>query len=105
MSTLHIVVAIVIILLAIAAIIIGFIKEKNFKEWLKGAVAKAEKELGSGTGQLKLRWVYDLAIKQFPWVGQFISFDTFSKWVDEALEWFEDQLNKNPNIKEYIQKN
>ena len=103
MNTLHIIVAIVIVVLAIVSGIVGFIKKKNFKEWLKGAVAKAEKELGSGTGQLKLRWVYDLAIKEFPWVGQFVSFDTFSKWVDEALVWFEDQLNKNQKIKDYIE--
>ena len=35
----------------------------NVKEWLKWAVVEAEKALGGGTGQLKLRWVYDLAIK------------------------------------------
>jgi hypothetical protein len=30
----------------------------SVKEWLLYAVATAEKELGSGTGQLKLRYVY-----------------------------------------------
>ena len=29
----------------------------SVQEWLLYAVAKAEKELGSGTGQLKLRYV------------------------------------------------
>ena len=30
------------------------------KEWLLYAVTMAEKELGGGTGKLKLRYVYDL---------------------------------------------
>ena len=33
------------------------------KEWLLWAVVLAEKELGSGTGQLKLRYVYDLFLE------------------------------------------
>lgn len=36
------------------------------KEWLLWAVTEAEKELGSGTGQLKLRQVYDLFVQRFP---------------------------------------
>lgn len=38
---------------------------ENLQEWLKWAVTEAEKELGSGTGQLKLRRVYDLALAKF----------------------------------------
>ena len=41
---------------------------ENLKEWLKWAVTQAEKELGSGTGQLKLRMVYDMAVEKFPWL-------------------------------------
>lgn len=69
----------------------------NIKEWLKFAVTEAEKALGSGTGQLKLRMVYDMAAQKFPWIT-FISFDTFSKWVDEALEWLNKQLEANPAV-------
>ena len=36
-------------------------KTAKVKEWLLFAVVQAEKELGSGTGQLKLRYVYNLA--------------------------------------------
>lgn len=77
-------------------------KIKSLKEWLKWAVVEAEKALGSGTGQLKLRMVYDLATKQFPWVSTLISFETFSAWVDEALDWMRDQLDKNEKIDNYI---
>lgn len=78
-------------------------KIKNVKEWLRFAVAEAEKALGSGTGQLKLRHVYDAAIIRFPWIAECIKFETFSEWVDDALEWFSGQLQKNPNIKKAVE--
>lgn len=75
---------------------------ENLKEWLKLAVTEAEAALGSGTGQLKLREVYDMAVEKFPWVGEFITFETFSTWVDEALEWMNNQLESNENVKAYV---
>ncbi len=81
-------------------------KEKkiaNIKEWLKYAVVEAERELGSGTGQLKLRMVYDMAVKQFPFIVQLIPFDTFSKWVDEALDWMRGQLAENKAAQSYVE--
>lgn len=72
------------------------------KEWLKYAVTVAEKELGSGTGQLKLRYVYDMFVDKFPSVSKIIPFETFSTWVDEALMWLEKQLSNNNNISQYI---
>lgn len=77
---------------------------QNVKEWLKFAVTEAEKALGSGTGQLKLRMVYDMAIAKFPWVGKVISFDTFKDWVDESLEWLNTQLTTNQAVKQMIVK-
>lgn len=74
---------------------------KNIKEWLKFAVIEAEKALGSGTGQLKLRLVYDMAVEKFPWIAV-ISFDTFSTWVDEALEWMKGQLETNKAVQDMI---
>ena len=75
---------------------------ENLKEWLKLAVTEAEAALGSGTGQLKLRDVYDMAVEKFPWVGEFITFETFSTWVDEALEWMNSQLESNEKVKAYV---
>ncbi len=77
-------------------------KIANIKEWLKLAVVEAEKALGGGTGQLKLRYVYNLAVTQFPWIVTLVSFETFSGWVDEALEWMKQQLETNDKINNYV---
>lgn len=71
---------------------------ENLQEWLKWAVTEAEKELGSGTGQLKLRRVYDLALAKFPWIARLVPFEEFSMWVDEALIWLGKQLESNKAI-------
>ena len=73
------------------------------KEWLLYAVTEAEKELGGGTGQLKLRQVYDLFVQRFPAVAAVISFDTFSLWVDEALEQMREMLAKNEHAAAYVE--
>ena len=70
----------------------------NLKEWLKYAVVEAERVLGSGTGKLKLRMVYDMAIQKFPWLAEFIEFEKFSVWVDDALVWMRDVLSSNDAI-------
>ena len=105
----RILVSLIIVVIAILCGAWSFIKSPNkvkitnVKEWLKIAVVEAEKNLGSGTGQLKLRQVYNLAITKFPWIGQLIKFETFSEWVDEALVWMRDELSKNDAIKNYIE--
>ena len=71
----------------------------NIKEWLKYAVIQAEKELGSGTGQLKLRMVYNMAVEKFPVLIGIVTFDIFTVWVDDALSWMNKQLESNENIK------
>lgn len=107
----QIIIVIIIVLIAAIAGIITFIKlpkEKkiaNIKEWLKLAVVEAEKALGEGTGQLKLRYVYDKAVQQFPWIVSLIPFETFSIWVDEALEWMKVQLEQNKATAEYVKMN
>ena len=77
-------------------------KISKFKEWLLLMVAEAEKELGSGTGQLKLRYVYDKALSQFPALLAVISFEKFSEYVDEALEKFKNMLQSNEKVQEYV---
>lgn len=74
----------------------------NIKEWLLGAVAEAEKQLGGGTGQLKLRYVYDKAIQRFPWLS-IVDFNTFKAWVDSALDEMKKQLGENAKVKAYIE--
>lgn len=104
-----------VIIIAIVAILIGVFavwffrlgKEKQMqiiKEWLLLAVIKAEKELGDGTGQVKLRFVYDMFIDKFRFVAMFISFSQFSDLVDLALITMKDMIANNNQIKEYINK-
>lgn len=75
---------------------------KILKEWLRYAVSIAESELGSGTGQLKLRFVYDMFISKFPNMAKVISFEVFGGYVDEALEWMNSQIDTNKSIKVLI---
>lgn len=73
------------------------------REWLLYAVIQAEAELGSGTGQLKLRAVYDLFIQRFPAVAKAISFDTFMQWVDDALVEMREMLKNNKKLKQMVE--
>lgn len=72
------------------------------KEWLLWAVTEAEKELGGGTGQLKLRQVYDLFVTRFPWLAKIISFELFSAMVDEALEEMRKMLDTNTAVATFV---
>lgn len=104
-----------VLVIAVAVIVVGgytlyvFIKMPKssqiakVKEWLLYAVAKAEKELGGGTGQLKLRYVYDMFIAKFPYLVQVISFESFSDLVDEVLDKFKDILSANKAIQMYVE--
>ena len=73
------------------------------REWLLWAVTEAEKDLGGGTGRLKLRQVYDLFVVRFPWIAKVISFDRFSSLVDEALEDMRELLKSNADVKNYVE--
>ena len=75
---------------------------QKVREWLLFAVTEAEKALGSGTGKLKLRYVYDLFLSRFPWVSRLITFDAFSLLVDEALEEMRTMLNTNDSVANYV---
>lgn len=74
------------------------------REWLLLAVVKAEKQLGGGTGQIKLRFVYDMFIDKFKFLSMLISFNQFSSMVDEALDQMKEMLSTNQQLKEYIEK-
>lgn len=95
------IVYIIVCVIGLFTLAYGFTTGK-IKEWLKMAVIDAERWLGSGTGQIKLRYVYDQFIQRFPVVSKIISFKLFSKWVDFALEWMRKQIENNNKIKSYI---
>lgn len=72
------------------------------KEWLLWAVTEAEKDLGGGTGQLKLRQVYDLFVTRFPWLAKLISFELFSTMVDAALDEMRHLLDTNTAVAAFV---
>lgn len=102
------------VIVAIAAIVVagatlyGFIKTpksaqlEKVKKWLLQAVIEAERQLGAKTGQVKLSLTYDMFVGRFPAVASFISFETFSRLVDEALEKMRAMLDTNKNLQEYV---
>ena len=105
-ATLFLGVAILIGILAISIYLFFKLSRERQKEiiseWLLLAVIKAEKELGSGTGQVKLRYVYDLFIDKFKVMSMFITFSQFSLMVDNALVVMKVMLTDNKNVQEYI---
>jgi hypothetical protein len=97
-----------------ACVCVGFVYVKKFldkptdeqmakiKEWLLYAVMEAEAQFGRGTGKLKLHYVYDMFITRFPGFIDIISFEMFSKLVDEALDEMRNLLKFNLDIKACI---
>ena len=87
---------IVFILAAAGTIAYFAIKEpQRIKLWLIWACAQAELALGSGTGMLRLREVYDIFITQYPIFSKDIPFSVFQKWTEEALLVFKQWLESN----------
>lgn len=72
------------------------------REWLLWAVTEAERELGGGTGKLKLRQVYDLFVVRFPWLAKMVSFTLFSTLVDDALDEMRELLAQNEAVQAHV---
>jgi hypothetical protein len=98
-----------ILLSGLTIAVINFIKlgkERKIEminEWLLLAVVQAEKELGNGTGQIKLRFVYDMFIAKFKCFAYMISFEQFSLMVDKALDKMRIMINDNSKLQNYIE--
>lgn len=58
--------------------------------------------MGTKTGQLKLRMVYDMFLERFPGLSNCISFNDIDFWVKTALEWLNHELETNPKLREYV---
>ena len=105
----YIILAIIALLIGIGIAVYRFLKlpteeqKQAVKEWLLWKVTEAEKELGSGTGQLKLRMVYDAFVARFGWLAKLIDFNTFSEWVDDALDEMRNMLSKNEAAAAYVE--
>lgn len=89
----------------ISIVVVGIIalQYKSLKEWLVYAVSEAENVLGSQTGKLKLRLVYDMAVERFPVFAKVIPFSLFSKMVDDALVIMREMIENNKSIADAIE--
>lgn len=104
----EIVIAIIFFIVCFSFIIYKFFQlskeqqELKVREWLLFAVVEAEKHLGSGTGKIKLRFVYDMFVSKFKYLSLVISFEQFSLLVDEALEEMKNIAKNNTSVSNYI---
>lgn len=100
----HMIVIGLAVIVAAIIFIIRFFKQSNqvkyeqIRGWLLQAVILAEQEYGSGTGRMKLSAVYDAFCIALPWIARVISFETFAKYVDEALDEAKEILAKNAEM-------
>jgi hypothetical protein len=74
----------------------------SVKEWLLWACTEAEKELGGGTGKLKLRYVYNSFLSIFPALSKIITFDMISDLVTEVLVDMREILATNNSASAYV---
>ena len=79
-------------------------QREKVKEWVIWACIEAEKELQNGTGQLKLRKVYNVfcAVPVFTSVARIIPFNQFSELVSDAVSIMKKMLISNNALAEYV---
>lgn len=79
----------------------GLSKDERYEQvrgWLLQAVILAEQKYGSGTGRMKLSAVYDAFCEALPWIAELLPFETFSQYVDDALDEVKGLLTDNKAI-------
>lgn len=104
----YIIVGLLALVGALGTVVFHFFKQpskkqlEQIKQWLIFVTLEAEKQFQSGTGQIKLRFVYDAFLTKFKWISFFMSFETFSLLVDEALKEMKDMLSKNKAVENLV---
>lgn len=97
------------LVVVVIATIIGFfklpksVKSERFRKWLLYTVTEAEREMGDGTGELKLLKAYEEFVKRFPVLSLIVPFKSFKNMVDEALAQMRQMLQGNEEIKGYVE--
>ena len=93
------------IVVGLLALFVGlfYVRLNDVQEWLLGVVTEAEKRMGSGTGQLKLRQVYDKFLEKFPLLSVLVPFKMFAEMVDKALERMRLMLAGNSYAQSYVE--
>lgn len=96
---------ILLIVAAAAAMIFAIFKGNKsvVMKMLYALVTEAEKNMGGGTGSLKLASVIEAIYPKLPAViKMFITDSMLEKWVEEALAVAKSAWEKNTNIAKYI---
>lgn len=98
-----------ILLIVAAAVAVVFAVFKGNKsvvmKMLYALVTEAEKNLGGGTGSLKLATVIETIYPKLPTIIKaFVTNAMLEKWVEEALAAAKTAWEKNAKIAEYIEK-
>lgn len=96
---------ILLIVAAVAAILFAIFKGNKsvVMKMLYAMVTEAEKNMGGGTGSLKLASVIEAIYPKLPTVIKMFVTDTMlKKWVEDALVAAKDAWAKNANIAQYI---
>lgn len=96
---------ILLIVAAVAAIVFAIFKGNKsvVMKMLYALVTEAEKEMGGGTGSLKLASVIEAIYPKLPAViKMFITDAMLKKWVEDALVLAKEAWEKNANIAQYI---
>lgn len=76
---------------------------RALSDWLLIAVTEAEKELGGGTGKLKLRAVYEKAISLFgPELADIVTLEQLDQLLQVPLDQMRDMLVDNKAIRKYV---
>ena len=98
---------ILLIAAAVAAVVFSAYKGNKsvIVKMLYALVTEAEKELGSGTGALKLATVIAQVYPKLPAILKlFVTEKTLTKWVEDALAAAKDAWKQNAAIADYIEK-
>ena len=98
---------ILLIVAAVAAVVFAVFKGNKsvVMKMLYALVTEAEKNLGGGTGSLKLATVIETIYPKLPTIIKaFVTDAMLEKWVEEALAAANTAWEKNAKIAEYIEK-
>lgn len=109
MNVLNLIIAnwdfLLLIVAAVAALVYWSFKGNKsvVMKMLYALVTEAERELGSGTGALKLAAVVSSVYPKLPGViKMFITEKTLTKWIEDALKVAKESWEKNGAISAYI---
>lgn len=105
---------VIIFIIGVAVGAVGMFYGKNFiqmdkneaikmlENWAVWAVAKAEKELGSATGELKLAKVYNEFITECPEIAKVVCHDEFRALITFTLARFQKLVETNDAVAMYM---